>query len=215
MNEMPQANGPKQVVAQGYNRAAQAYGRLENETEWPRTRWLKKLLDRLPPEAHVLDLGCGFGVPTDVEIAKNHKVTGVDISQAQIDQAHQNVPAGHFICTDAASVRFAAATFAAVVCFYTLEHLPREDHQQLLQDIFTWLQPGGYLLISTEAEEVEGIISEWLGVPMFFSSYDPETIKRFIQETGFELLEATFEEQTEADTVISYLWIFAQKPMDG
>lgn len=212
---MNETNDPKQVVAEGYNRTARAYGRLEDESEWPRMRWLQKLLNQLEPGAHVLDLGCGSGAPADVAIAKEHQVTGVDISQAQIDQARQNVPDGHFICADAGSVDFPPESFHAAVSFYTLEHLPREEHQQLLQDIFTWLRPGGYLLISTEAEEIEGIVSEWLGVPMFFSSHDPETIKQFIRETGFNLLEATFKEQTENDTVISYLWILAQKPMGG
>ena len=76
--------------------------------------------------------GCGSGAPADVEIARRHAVTGVDISGAQIDLARQNVPAGTYIHGDAGSVKFPAASFDAVVSFYTLEHLPRHEHETLL-----------------------------------------------------------------------------------
>jgi len=78
-------NGPERVVEQGYDRVAHEYARLEGESEWPRMRWVRKLLKVLEPGSSVLDLGCGSGDPADVEISKEHKVTGVDISQAQID----------------------------------------------------------------------------------------------------------------------------------
>jgi cyclopropane fatty-acyl-phospholipid synthase-like methyltransferase len=60
-------------------------------------RWLTKLLNRLEPGASVLDLGCGSGDPADVAIAREHKVTGVDVSQTQIHLARQNVPTGTFL----------------------------------------------------------------------------------------------------------------------
>jgi hypothetical protein len=39
------------------------------------------------------------------------------------------------------------------------------------------------LLVSTEASEVEGV-GEWLGVPMFFSSFAPEIVRQMVQEAG-------------------------------
>ncbi len=41
MDETSGAHDPKQVVAQGYDRVAHAYARLEEGTEWPRMRWLQ------------------------------------------------------------------------------------------------------------------------------------------------------------------------------
>ena len=126
---------PKRVVEEGYDQVAYDYARLE-ETEWPRLRWLKKLLNQLDPGSSVLDLGCGSGEPADVEISKEHKLTGVDISQVQIKLARQNVPTGYFLHGDAGSVEFAAASFDAVVSFYTLEHIPREEHEAVLRHIY-------------------------------------------------------------------------------
>jgi ubiquinone/menaquinone biosynthesis C-methylase UbiE len=202
---------PKRIVEEGYDRVADKYARLEGEEEWPRLRWVEKLLRRLEPGSFVLDLGCGSGDPADIEISKRHEITGVDISQAQIRLARDNVPSGNFVHADAASVRFPAASFHAVVSFYTLEHLPRVEHAPLLRRVQRWLREGGYLLLSMEAAEEEGIVSKWLDVPMFFSCFDPETMRHLIEEAGFEIVETAIETQVEQGNEIPYLWVLARK----
>ena len=207
----PHALSPKQVVEQGYDRVALEYARLEGETAWPRMRWLGNLLDRLAPGSAVLDLGCGSGDPADVEIAKQHQVTGVDISRAQISLARQKVPTGRFLHADAGSVTFPAASFDAVVSFYALEHIPRGEHETILRRIHHWLRPEGYLLISMEADDVEDLVGEWLGVPMFMSCFDPQTMVRLVSRVGFELLATGIEAQVEQDHDIPYLWLLGRK----
>lgn len=174
-------------------------------------RWLRKLLDRLEPGSSVLDLGCGSGKPADVEISKEHQVTGVDISRTQINLARQNVPTGHFLHGDAGSAEFPPSSFNAVVSFYTLEHIPREEHKTVLRRIYKWLRIGGLLLISMEAGDYDDVMGEWLGVPMFISCYDPETMKQMVNEVGFELLETDIETQLEGGNDIPFLWVLAQK----
>ena len=97
MSTAPGSYDPKRVVETGYDLVADEYARLEGADQWPRMRWLQKLLDHIEPGSSVLDLGCGSGDPADVEISKQHTVTGVDISQAQVDLARQNVPGGAFL----------------------------------------------------------------------------------------------------------------------
>ncbi len=55
-----------------------------------------------------------------------HRVTGVDLSDVQIRRARQLVPAAVFIRGDAISMSFAPTSFDAVVCLYTLIHMPLE-----------------------------------------------------------------------------------------
>jgi ubiquinone/menaquinone biosynthesis C-methylase UbiE len=193
------------------NDIAHEYARLEGGSEWPRMRWLRKLLDRMEHGSSVLDLGCGSGELADVEISKEHQVTGLDISQTQINLARQNVPNGHFIHGDAGSVEFPPGSFDAVVSFYTLEHIPRGEHQIVLQGINNWLRVGGLLLISIEAGDYDNVMGEWLGVPMFISCFDPETMKMMVNEAGFELLETAIETQVEGGTDIPFLWVLGQK----
>jgi ubiquinone/menaquinone biosynthesis C-methylase UbiE len=211
MNSTSGSADPKRVVEQGYDQVAHEYARLEGESEWPRMQWLGKVLNRLEPGSSVLDLGCGSGDPADVEISKEHTVTGVDISQAQINLARRNVPTGHFVHGDAGSVEFPPSSFDAVVSFYTLEHVPREQHKTVLGRICKWLRVGGLLLISMEAGDYDDVMGEWLGVSMFISCYDPETMKQMVTEAGFELLETAIETQLEGGNEVPYLWLLGQK----
>jgi SAM-dependent methyltransferase len=72
------ANDPKSIVAQGYDRIADAYlARFGQSTV--RDANLAVLLKELPAGAMVLDLGCGAGEPVARElVAHGFRVTGVD-----------------------------------------------------------------------------------------------------------------------------------------
>ena len=98
-----------------------------------------------------------------------------------------------------------------MVSFYTLKHIPREDHKAVLRRICKWLRVGGFLLISMEAGDNEGVMGEWLSVPMLISCYDPETMKQMVNKAGFELLKNAIEIQLEGGNDIPYLWVFGQK----
>lgn len=211
MNDAMKYLNPKRVVEQGYDQVAHDYARLEGETEWPRMRWLRKVMNQLEPGSSVLDLGCGSGVPADIEISKEHRVTGIDISLAQISLARQNIPRGTFIHEDAGSIQFDDSSFDAVVSFYTLEHIPRAEHETILQRIYCWLRPGGLLLISMEAADHEGFFGEWLGVPMYMSCFNPATMRQMVNMAGFELLETAIETQVEQDHAVPYHWLIARK----
>jgi 2-polyprenyl-3-methyl-5-hydroxy-6-metoxy-1,4-benzoquinol methylase len=72
-----------------------------------RARKLNELAHLLPSRAHVLDIGCGAGVPVARDlIARGFKVTGVDASARQIERARCNVPQAHFIRADMTTIEF-------------------------------------------------------------------------------------------------------------
>ena len=202
---------PKTLVEEGYDQVAEAYSRLEGDAEWPRTKWLGKVLAGLNPGSEVLDLGCGSGDPADIEISRLHQITGVDISNAQVELARQNVPQGKFIHGDLGALDFPDNSFDAVVSFYTLEHLPREQQGRILKRVHGWLRPGGLLLFSCESGDINDVTGRWLGVPMFISVFDPETMRRIVQDAGFELLETDIESQLEQDREVPYLWVLAKR----
>ena len=37
-------------------------------------------------------------------------------------------------------------SFNGAVAFYSVFHIPREEHPELFRRVYDWLQPGGYLL---------------------------------------------------------------------
>lgn len=200
---------PNEIVAAGYDAVAERYARLE-ETEWPRLRRLRGLLARLPDGAHVLDLGCGNGLPAGPEVLRRHVLTGVDVSARQIELARRNVPAGVFCQGDMERVALPAATFDAVVCLYALGHVPRDRHRAVLARVRSWLRPGGWLLLAEEDADEPGIVADWLGAPMFFSTHGADALRRLVTEAGFEVEETAVETQVEAGRAIPYAWILAR-----
>ena len=125
---------PKRTVAEGYDRVGGRYAELATrEITRHRRKYTDLLLDRVPPGAKVLDLGCGAGVPTTRELAQKFAVTGVDISKRQVARARSNVPRATFVQSDMAEAEFASESFDAVAAFYSIIHLPRDEQPAMLQ----------------------------------------------------------------------------------
>jgi cyclopropane fatty-acyl-phospholipid synthase-like methyltransferase len=174
-------------------------------------RWLRRVLDGLPPGSRLLDLGCGSGVPATREIARTHSVLGVDVSHRQIESARRNVPNGEFRQADVLDLELAEGSFDAVVAFYLLDHIPRQRLSELVSRMARWLKPSGLLLICSEPEDRPGAVYEWLGVPMYFSSIDAPTTTRLIQDAGFSIVTSAIESQLEGNREVEYLWLLARK----
>ena len=83
----------------------------------PRARFVEEFSRRLPEGAQVLDLGCGAGVPSTQLLAERFRVVGVDISQAQLRLARENVPQASFIQADLFELDFPDAAFAGITAF--------------------------------------------------------------------------------------------------
>jgi SAM-dependent methyltransferase len=82
----------RDVVRLGYDALSYRY-RDDDAPEGHYAPWLADLRDRLPSARSVLDLGCGCGVPVARSLAAaGYQVTGVDISDVQIDRARRLVP---------------------------------------------------------------------------------------------------------------------------
>lgn len=200
------------IVAAGYDRVATQYAALEAErSTWPRLRRLESRLAELPPGGSVLDVGCGDGIPALAAIAERHVATGVDISAAPSEAASKNVPAARVLHGDIAAQEFAPDTFAAIVVFYVLEHLPRVEHGLLLSRFAEWLLPGGQRLVTTERGDDPGSVGEWLDVPMYVSQFDEEGTTALLQAAGFDLVHLEVEAQLEGDREVEYVWFHARK----
>ncbi len=206
---------PKQIVARGYDRIAERYAAWTGETwEGDRARFGGLLVERLPPGATVLDLGCGTGVPVARELARRFAVTGVDLSPRSIALARRNVPAATFIHADMSALDFPAASFDAVVAFYSIIHLPREEHPALLRKIAVWLRPGGLFVAALGAAATDaGYDEDWLGAPMFWSHHDGATNRRLIETAGLRLLLAEETTKDEDGAPATFLWVVAEKPI--
>ena len=88
---------PKKVVEEGYDRIGERYARDATMTrQGLRTRHVNYLVNALPRGSDLLDLGCGAGTPTTKRLAEHFTVTGVDISQRQVEPCASGRIRGNF-----------------------------------------------------------------------------------------------------------------------
>lgn len=205
---------PREIVARGYDTVAERY------LEWsplrpsgPRLAYLERACELIPAGSHVLELGCGAGLPMTQALAERRDVTGVDISATQVELARRNVPAATFLHADMTTVAFDPGSFDAVAAFYSLTHVPRDDVPSLLPRIRDWLRPGGTFIASMGVEDDPGTIEEdWLGVDMYFSHFSARKNRRLVEEAGLVIdsTEVLVEPEDRCDA--RFLWVVAHRP---
>jgi len=183
---------PKDLVRRSYDQISYDYRGDSLSRDRGYFIWLDALTPLLQPGDTVLDLGCGCGIPVAQELAQRFQVTGVDLSEVQIARARQLVPQATFLCTDMTALRFPPGTFTAIVSFFAMIHLPVHEHRPLLERCFTWLQPGGSLMVTVGHQAWTGYKEAWYGAPMYWSHADEAMYLTWLQEIGFTMLWTRF-----------------------
>jgi len=198
------------MVEAGYDALAPTFLEWTEAIEGdPTGRFLDELAARLPPAARALDLGCGAG--RAAKLLEQFDVVGVDVSQKQLRRAGANAPGATFVQGDFARLDFPAGSFDAVVALFSIMHVPRAEHAELLGRIARWLKPGGLFLASLSHVGGPDRTEPWLGVDMFFSAFDAETNRRIVREAGFELLVDELVFMGEPEGEVGFLWVLARK----
>lgn len=183
---------PMALVRRGYDAASCAYRADDHDDALYRT-WAERLDTQLLAESRVVDLGCGCGVPMSRTLVEcGHRVTGVDFSEVQIARARRLVPGAVFMCEDLTTVRFEQGSVDAVVCLYSIIHVPVVEHASLLRRVGSWLRPGGVLLLTAGVDAWTGSEAGWLGTdaPMWWSQADAASYRRWLFDGGFVIDEA-------------------------
>jgi SAM-dependent methyltransferase len=206
------ARNPKEIVARGYDAIALRYAEWAGQVKSPALEWLRDLDARLSDGADVLELGCGRGVPATRELARRHRVTGVDISAVQIELARHHVPEASFVNADAAELEVAAGSLDAVVALYLFGHIPMDEQRDLIGRIAMWLDDGGLLLATFGAGEAgEDVDEDWLGAPMFFASLEGSLYIPLLRESGFEpLRDEVLVQHEPGHGDIAFHWVLAR-----
>ncbi len=186
MREEKDPAAGKRIVTAGYDRCGPRYNEARSSEGSPE---LESLLGDLPAGADVLDVGCGGGSPVTRALSERCALTGVDISPVQVEEARRRMPGARFIAADIMTLHFDAESFDAIVSFYALFHLPRDEHRPLLERFAGWLRPGGRLLISVAHSSHPGYTEpDFFGVTMYWSHHASPWYVDTLESLGFEIL---------------------------
>lgn len=176
---MTESTQIKADIKKAYDAIAPKYLTWTESTHKIRLGYVETLLKNLntgTPEDHdpsssprlsLLELGCGAGVPVTQHLSAlpNTTIIANDISSTQISLAKTHLPPTvTLIQGDMMELSFENESFNAVLAMYSIFHLPREEQVTMLNRIYGWLKPGGWLLANFAAGEFEKESDgAWLG----------------------------------------------------
>ena len=122
-------------------------------TAWPAKHALNReilggVLDELGPDPRWIDIACGQGWHFS-QFPGRARMTGLDLSEAQLARARAATPDADFICGDMAEAAFAPASFDLLTNFWGgyCYLADREAIAALWRRVLGWIAPGGALYV--------------------------------------------------------------------
>ncbi|WP_396610918.1 class I SAM-dependent methyltransferase [Haloferax sp. S1W] len=152
---------------------------------------LTEFLDSLPESPRVLDAGCGQGTPVLTRLASEADPVGLDFSREQVTLAAENVPDAPLAQGDMTALPFGTDAFDAVVAYWSLIHVPMDDHQTVIDEFARVLRSGGRVLVCEGTNEWAGENPDWLesGVRMEWNIAGAAETRAQLQNAGFEVTD--------------------------
>lgn len=154
--------------------------------------YVDKILENLPPNAKILDLGCGTGKPVAKHIIeRGFRVVGVDQSAGLLKIAKTVVPEAELIHADMIEIEF-DEKFAVAVAWDSVFHVRRKYHSEIYRKLAASLETGAKLLLSiggsgAEDDAADGITSEMFGQEFFYDAFAPPIARQLLETAGFEI----------------------------
>ena len=200
------------LVAAGYDAMVDTYESWRRRIEAdPSAEWCAELVDRLAPGATVVELGCGGGTTETRLLAERFRLTGIDLSPAQLERARRRVPAAEYLEADITTIELPTGSLDAVAAFYVLNHVPREHLGPLLERIHGWLRPGSLLVASLGASDNPGWTGHWLGAPTYFAGFSPDTNRHLLDAAGLTRIRDELVTIREPDGEATFHWVLARR----
>jgi ubiquinone/menaquinone biosynthesis C-methylase UbiE len=201
--------GPRKTVRDGYDKIASTYSSARRDDSED-VKILHRLVGLLSPGVLVLDAGCGSGYPVSRSLTKDFQVVGLDFSKEQLFLARKNIHDSALVCGDITKLPFHDSTFEAIISYYSIIHIPRSEHREVLANFHRLLKEGGLALLCLGAGDLPVDNGDWRGAKMFWSHYDRETNLQLMTELHFTVLWSDVIADP-FDAWASHLFVLARK----
>lgn len=157
------------------------------------------LMPPLPSSGgRVLDIGCGAGRNLYRLKGRGWSVIGIEPDAAAAERARTLLDGSEIHVGILSDVSFEPASFDMILVSHVLEHV--HNPLETLRRIFDLLKPGGFLLIlvpNFNCVERKLTNQNWeqMDMPRHLYFYEPKTLRRYLEETGFRVnaVQATSE----------------------
>jgi SAM-dependent methyltransferase len=182
----------------------------------------RQLLDRFAASVREVgpacDMGCGPGHVAHYLHERGVQVCGIDLSPAMVERARGLTTGVEFRQGDMTALDAPDATWAGIVAFYSIIHIPREDMARALAELRRVLRPGGMLLLAFHIGDDTVHLDEWWGqkVCVDFFFFRSDEVAGYLRAAGFEIEEIIEREpypDVEHQSRRSY--IFARRASRG
>jgi ubiquinone/menaquinone biosynthesis C-methylase UbiE len=186
----------KKSIKKAYDDAADDYAakfwnELENKNlDRILLRWLA---DQVPSSEKVLEIGSGPGEVSGYLSRFHDGCIGTDLSEQMIRNAKEYFPKVKFEVQDFFNLRYADDSFAAVVAFYAIVNLTKEEIGKVLVETKRVLKPNGIFLFTFHVRKTKSTLT----IERFFAKdnqlsfylYTIEEIRKLIKSVGFETID--------------------------
>jgi SAM-dependent methyltransferase len=176
------------------------------------------LLESLPENAEVFELGCGPGNVIKYLSSKRPdiKFIGIDLAAAMIEAAQKENPKQKFYILDIRNIEVVANRFDGIISAFSIPYLLHSDLEKFFTNCRKLLKPNGLLYLSCmeAAEDISGMEkTSFTGeFVMYLSYYNRERLKQKLYEHGFKLKEFFTQDYPEKDgTVTTDLFFICEK----
>lgn len=150
-------------------------------------RWLDRFLAVMPERPHVLDIGCGPGVPIGAYLLERGcAVTGVDAAPEMVAHAQRLLPQGTWRVADMRTLAL-DARFDGVLAWNSFFHLTQADQRAMFAIFATHAAPGAPLMFTSGPAEGEAI-GTFEGEPLHHASLAPDAYRALLDAHGFDVL---------------------------
>lgn len=133
----------QETTKKGYQTIASDFS-ASRERLWPELKIFKKYVK---DNDSVLDLGCGNGRILKLFEEINIKYLGVDNNAELINDAREKYPDKKFVHADILDFKI-KEKFDVIFMVAVLNHFNKEQRKKIIDKIYHWLLPGGYLLMT-------------------------------------------------------------------
>lgn len=178
------------ITKESYQMTAAEYA--NNVLELAPLASIKNFIAMLPPNPHIIDIGCGSGRDAKIFTNMGAKVVGIDFCPNLIEIAKAHAPLADFHLMNIENMAVTPSFFDGAWAACSLAHISKANFPTVLKHIHTMLKREGYFYLALKQGEGEGLEIDKRyerHIQKFWSYYEFEELKDFLEEAQFKVLE--------------------------